>query len=129
MKYFQLILISLFLFSQSCVQEIHTKTVTFKVDMNAVENAVDVGVRGSFTDNPWNETAPLIDDDGDGIYEATFSQKTAINQIQFKFVNNGSDYELRGSDNRVIEFEYKPETIVYEAVFNNPKGEQKVINN
>ena len=129
MKYLKAILICMFIITQSCVQETHTKNVTFRVDMNAVENVSKVGVRGNFTDNPWNETAPLTDDNGDGIYEGTFSQKTAINQIQFKFVNNGSEFELEGSDNRTIEFEYKPENIIYEAVFNNPNGEQSVINN
>lgn len=115
MKYFTLPLI-LILFS-SCVQETHTKTVTFKVDMTFVENVSNVGIRGDFTDNPWTQTAPLTDDNNDGIYEGTFLQKTAINQIQFKFVNQGGDYELKGTDNRVIEFEYNPEIITYEAIF------------
>lgn len=129
MKYLKGILICLFIIAQSCVQETHTKTVIFKVDMTVVENVSNVGVRGNFTSNPWNETASLTDENGDGIYEGTFSQKTAINQIQFKFVKNDLVYELKDSDNRTIEFEYKPETIIYEAVFNNPNGKQNVINN
>ncbi|WP_422104135.1 hypothetical protein [Winogradskyella sp.] len=128
MKYLKTILICIYLTSQSCVQETHTKTVTFKVDMTGVEHPENVGIRGNFTSNPWNETASLTDDNGDGIYEGTFSQKTAINGIQFKFVNN-NEFELEGQDNRRIQFEYKPETIVYEAVFNNPKGQQQTINN
>ena len=128
MKYLRLILISTLFITQSCVQETHTKTVTFKVDMNAIENVSNVGVKGNFTDNPWNETASLIDDNRDGIYEGTFSQKTAVNSIEFKFVHN-DNYELKGQDNRSIQFEYKPETIVYEGGFNNPNGEQKVISN
>lgn len=47
-------------------------------------------------------------------------QKTATNQIQFKFVNEDSIYELQDLDNRILEFKYKPETIIYEGVFNNP---------
>ena len=105
-----------------CVQDTHLKNIIFKLDMNGIENPSKVGVRGSFTDNPWNETIPLTDEDGDGIFEGRFSQKTAINQIQFKFVKDNADYELRGSDNRIIEFEYRPETIVYEATFNNPNA-------
>lgn len=119
MKYLKTLLICIIISTQSCVQDTHTKTVTFKVDMTNIENPENVGIRGDFTSNPWNETFPLTDDNGDGFYEGTFSQKTAINQIQFKFVNNKSDYELRGFDNRVINFEYKPETITYKAVFNN----------
>ncbi|MBC2846755.1 hypothetical protein [Winogradskyella flava] len=122
MKLSKFALILLLIITQSCVQETHTKTVTFKVDMNAVENVSNVGIRGNFTDNPWTETVPLTDTNSDGIYEGTFSQKTAHNQIQFKFVNQGGDYELKDTDNRIIEFEYKPETITYEAVFNNPEA-------
>lgn len=120
MKYFNIVYMLIVLFvSQSCVQQRHTKTVTFKVDMTAIEQPENIGVRGNFTSNPWNETVPLTDDNGDGVYEATLSQKTAFNKIQFKFVNNGEDYELKGADNRVIDFEYKPETIIYECIFNN----------
>ncbi|MBV7267593.1 hypothetical protein [Winogradskyella luteola] len=122
MKFLKLIIIIVAIITQSCVQETHTKTITFKADMNIVENPKNVGVRGSFTSNPWNETAPLTDEDDDGIYEGTFSQKTAINQIEFKFVNNNSDYELADLKNRVIEFEYKPEIITYKAVFNDPNS-------
>ena len=121
MKYLQRILLTGFLIlTLSCVQETHTKTITFKVDMNAIENPKDVGIKGDFTSNPWNETAPLTDDNNDGIYEATFSQKTATNQIQFKFVNEDSIYKLQDLDNRILEFKYKPKTIIYEGVFNNP---------
>lgn len=128
MKYFKALLICLYICSQSCVQETHTKTVTFKVDMSTVENPQNVGIRGNFTDNSWSDTVPLTDDNNDGIYEGTFSQKTAVNGIQFKFVNN-DEFELDGQDNRRIVFEYKPETIVYEAIFNNPEGKQKTLNN
>jgi hypothetical protein len=102
------------------VQETHLKTVTFKLDMKANEHPKNVGVRGDFTSNPWNETVHLTDDNNDGIFEGTLSQKTARNQIEFKFVNHSSIYELEALDNRIIKFQYKPETIVYEAIFNNP---------
>ncbi len=107
------------LFLSSCVQETHLKTVTFQVDMKGIENVSDVGIRGSFTPNQWTETVPLTDEDGDSIYEGTFSQKTAINQFQFKFVNQNEDYELKGKDNRVLVFKYEPETIIYKGVFND----------
>ena len=94
--------------------------------MTSVPDKSKVSVRGSFTSNAWTETAPLTDKNGDGIYAGTFSQNTAFYAIEFKFMNN-NDYELKGQNNRTINFEYKPETIVYEAVFNNPNGEQIVI--
>ena len=95
------------------------KTVTFEVDMAGVENVENVGIRGNFTSNQWTETVLMSDENGDGIYSATISKKTAINQIQFKFVNQNGDYELKDKDNRVLEFAYEPENITYRAVFNN----------
>jgi len=105
----------------SCVQEVHQKTITFSVDMSEVENPINVGIRGDFTDNRWRETLALSDEDGDGIYTATFSQETAVYGIEFKFVNQGNDYELKEQPNREIIFEYKPETMEYIAKFNNNK--------
>ncbi|WP_400080276.1 hypothetical protein [Winogradskyella sp. R77965] len=123
----QLHLLIIVILLTSCVQKKHLKTVTFKVDMTSVENPSHVGVRGNFTDNPWEETAPLTDENNDDIYEGTFSQETTANLVEFKFVNQNSDYELKDSDNRRLLFEYKPETIIYEAVFNNP--EEKITKN
>jgi len=111
----------------NCVQETHLKTVTFKVDMRQVENPSQVGIRGNFTDNPWNDTLILMDDDADGVFELTVEKKTAVNEIAFKFVNAYDQFELLDQNNRRIQFEYKPETIVYEAVFNKPQGKQTSI--
>lgn len=128
MKYFnKTILFFIAVILTSCVQEVHLKTVTFIVDMNAIEQPTSVGVRGNFTTNSWNELIFLTDDNKDGIYEVTVSEKTAVNQIEFKFVNAENEYELKGFNNRVIPFEYKPETITYEAVFNNQ--EEKITKN
>ncbi|MEM6719608.1 MAG: hypothetical protein AAF611_09850 [Bacteroidota bacterium] len=113
--------IALLFCTTSCVQETHLKTVTVKLDMNGVSNIENVGVRGNFTNPSWKQMIPLTDENNDGIYEATLSQKTAVNAIRFKFVNQGA-YELKDQPNRKLEFEYKPETIVYEAVFDNPEA-------
>lgn len=117
-----LLCISLSLFN--CVQKTHLKTVTFKVDMSSVQEVDNVGIKGNFTPNSWQDTFPLNDDNNDGIFEGTFSETTAINQIQFKFVNQNEQYELQGLENRIISFKYRPETIVYEAKFNDPNGVQ-----
>ncbi len=123
MKTLQLTLIIIFtLLSVSCVQQRHQKSITFKVDMRNVENVKNVGIRGNFTDQPWSETVLFSDNDNDGIYETTITRETAFNSIQFKFVNQLEDYELKDADNRILEFEYKPETIIYEAKFNSPKS-------
>ncbi|MEL6812098.1 MAG: hypothetical protein AAFP76_12260 [Bacteroidota bacterium] len=113
--------VAMLLLMTNCVQRQHLKTITFKVDMNGMDSISEVGIRGEFTSTPWSETLPLTDRDGDGIYEGTFSKETAHNGFEFKFVLNGA-FELEGKDNRLIVMEYKPETLIYEAVFNNPDG-------
>jgi len=82
-----------------------------------------VGIKGEFTNPPWKETIPLTDVNNDGIYELTISQTTAVSAVEFKFVHNGV-YELSNQKNRALHFEYKPETLVYESVFNNPEAKQ-----
>ncbi|MAD97556.1 MAG: hypothetical protein CMB99_09555 [Flavobacteriaceae bacterium] len=108
-------------FMSSCVQEEHQKTITFSVDMRGVENPGNVGIRGDFTDQRWRETVAMTDEDGDSIYSVTLSQKTAIYGIEFKFVNQDDQFELKDQNNREIIFEYKPEVIEYMAKFNNNK--------
>jgi len=116
-------ILTLGLLLTSCVQKQHMKTVTFKVDMNAIEKVGQVGLRGEFINSSWKQTIVLTDLDKDGIYEVTLSQETAQNTAEFKFTHNGT-YELKGENNRKLNLEYKPEKLVYEAVFNNPKGNQ-----
>lgn len=130
MNYLKTIIgITVIIVLSSCVQETHLKTVYFKVDMNRQPNVSKMGIRGQFTSTPWKETIYFSDDDGDGIYEGTISQKTAQNSVSFKFVNNDDEFELQCSKNRSITFKYKPETILYETVFDNSKGTQTLINN
>ena len=114
-------LLPILLIMISCVQETHLKTITFKVDMNDIENVSEVGIRGSFTSNPWKKTIFFSDEDSDGIYEGTLSLKTAHSRVEFKFVNQNDQFELQDQNNRSIEFESKPEIILYEDVFNNEK--------
>lgn len=106
----------------SCVQETHLKTMTFKVDMNGIKNAENVGIRGNFTNPSWKQMIPMTDDNNDGIYEVTLSEKTAVNAIRFKFVNQNDQYEMKDQPNRKLAFEYKPQTITYEATFNIADG-------
>lgn len=103
----------------SCVQETHLKTVTFEVDMRNVTEFTNVGVRGPFTDEPWQETIIFEDNNGDSIYEGSITQKTAANGVEFKFVINNDTYELKDQNNRYLKFEYKPESIIYTTKFND----------
>ncbi len=103
----------------SCVQKQYLKSVLVKVDARGVENVKSIGIKGDFTNPRWKTEIPMTDDDNDGIFEATLSQETAVYNVEFKFVKNGEIYELIGKPNRVLQFEYKPETIVYSAKFND----------
>ena len=102
----------------SCVQDAQLKTITVKVNMNAVENPLKVGIRGTHPLS-WDETTFLSDTNGDGIYEDTFQIYATNNTVEFKFVNNTNEFELLDQSNRNLTFDYKPETITYEAIFNN----------
>lgn len=109
----------------SCVQEEHLKTVTFKLDASNLEEPTNIGVRGQFTSPQWQVTVPLKDEDGDGIFETTLTQKTAQTWVEFKFVHRDSILELPCQPNRQITFEYQPERIIYSAVFNEEGGKQE----
>lgn len=115
----QSIIALVFLFTIGCVQKTHQKIIHFKLDMTAFQNPVDVGVRGEFGIKGWEETIYFTDENNDGIFEGTVKFQTAKNALAFKFVEHGDQFELEGQDNRSISFIYKPETILYEAVFNN----------
>lgn len=105
-------------FLSSCVQETHKKTIHFKLDMNAVENPLNVGVRGGSNPLSWRETLMFTDDNNDGVYEGSIELQSASYDIEFKFVNQHNNFELEDKNNRTITFDYKPETIIYEAIFN-----------
>lgn len=108
-----------FIVLSSCVQESHPKEINVKLDMTAQESRYKVGIRGEFPLS-WEETTYLDDKDGNGIYEGTFKIYTASSAIEFKFVNNDNQFELKDQGNRVLNFEYKPETISIDAVFDKP---------
>ena len=101
----------------SCVQETHVKKVSFEVNMKDAQNFETVGVRGDIKPLSWQETTPLLDDNNDSIYTTTLEFDTASNQLNFKFVINGQVFELDGSDNRVLPFEYKVEELIYSTSF------------
>ena len=111
----------------SCVQKEHQKEVTFIVDVSQVENVESVGLRGQFTSPPWQVTIPLSKGEKNGSYRVSLIETTAQNQVEFKFVVNEDEFELKDQPNRIITFSYQPEEIVYEATFNNKEGKQTII--
>lgn len=112
-----------FIFLIGCVQKEHDKKVTFVVDTKGLENIKTIGIRGDFLPNQWNETVFLKDDNNDGIFQLTFKEKTAVNAINFKFVKNTNDFELKGLENRKLELNYKSEKITYKTTFNTTTSE------
>ena len=103
------------------------KTLHFKLDMNGVENPVNVGIKGDTYPLSWDKTLLLTDNNNDGVFEISIELESASYDIEFKFVNQQNNFELRDSDNRSIRFDYKPETILYETVFNNPEAETSIL--
>lgn len=93
----------------------HEYSVTFKVDMNAVENVSNVSLQGSIAPLSWDNPLLMEDPDRDGIYEARVTFITDKKTLRFKFVNN-EEMELYGSENRTLKFE--SETIERSYLFN-----------
>ena len=116
---FLLVILSTIVFN--CVQDTKLKTITLKVDTRYLTNPTTIGVRGNTAPLNWERSMTMSDTDNDGIYETTFNLNSASYNMQFKFVLNDSVFELEGYNNRSIVFEYKPETIIYQGVFNNPE--------
>ncbi len=88
------------------------QTVTFKVDMTAVNNPQNVGVRGSEAPLSWEKTFLLTDADQDGIYEGTVTfEKTKSEKVQFKYIHGEEDWELQGGNNRKLDLNQLPETL------------------
>ncbi|MEO1217499.1 MAG: hypothetical protein AAFY45_28490, partial [Bacteroidota bacterium] len=107
-----LIYIGVLLLSVACVQPTIKHNITVELDMRKVENVQSVGIRGEYPPLSWNETFPLSDPDGDGIYTGSFIMDIPYDDFQYKFVLNGSEFELQGQDNRVLNFEGKTELIL-----------------
>ena len=100
-----------------CVQETHQKMVYFRVDASSFPEAKSVGIRGNLSPLSWDATTALTDADGDGVFTGEVPFQTASDRLSFKFVMNDSVFELEGRDNRVLPFEYKPETLHYNTTF------------
>ncbi|MGC6432539.1 MAG: hypothetical protein ACON5F_15955 [Jejuia sp.] len=119
--FFTCFIISMALLLFNCVQTTHPKTILFKLDMRSETDLSKVGIRGNTSPLSWNETFYLTDNNNDSIYEGEIQLNSASYDIEFKFVNQTENFELQDKPNRSIRFEYKPETIVYSAIFNNSK--------
>ena len=115
----------------SCESCVLPEEVTFRVDMTTQESVSPNGVHVAGSFQGWNPSAnPLYDDDGDGIWEATYGLMPG--EYQFKFIN-GNDWggngdgnvdneavigicTADGSDNRALTV--AEDAMVYQACYN-----------
>ena len=103
----------------TCVENPDAADITFRVDMSEEEiDAAGVFVIGNFTTPQWQAGAiELLDADGDGVYEATYTVDGSPD-VLYKFVNgnptsgeNGVDYDeesgiqLDENDEEIANFE------------------------
>ena len=75
--------------SFSAASEVSPESVTFRVDMTSQEVISQNGVHVAGSFQGWQPgTHPLYDDDGDGIWEATFGLTPG--EYEFKFINGNA---------------------------------------
>lgn len=107
------------LITSACVQKTIPHKVQVEVDMRQMEGVESVGIRGDYPPLSWNKDFALTDPDADSIYSGNFIMDIPYDDFQFKFVMNGSVFELQGQDNRVLNFEGKTDAKL-RAVFDQP---------
>lgn len=78
----------LLLLSIGCVQKTHKRTVTFTLDVSAIENIRSVGIRGWDSPLTWEKDYPLKEIVKDSLYQVTVTGKTGRICTEFKFTVN-----------------------------------------
>jgi hypothetical protein len=103
---FLLIVTSPYLFGQGQTND--SITILFSIDASSLTNKDYFGIRGSALPLSWENTYPLIDDNGDGVFEAkiSFAKSDRMQVLEYKFVhrNNPVIWELEGA-NRLLVFD------------------------
>ncbi len=101
---FSSIITSTFLFGQGQTND--SITVFFSVDASELKNKDDFGIRGSTHPLSWEKTYPLIDDNGDGVFEAniSFPKSDRMQVLEYKFVQgkNPVIWELEGTNRLLV---------------------------
>ena len=81
-------------------------TVFFSVDASELMNKDDFGIRGSTHPLSWEKTYPLIDDNGDGVFEAKipFPKSDKMQVLEYKFVQGSNPviWELEGTNRLLV---------------------------
>lgn len=106
MKMNRYLLISFFM---SLIFSLSAQQVTFQLDIRAVDNPTQVGIRGGIAPLSWEKTYPLKDEDGDGIYSTTITFDTNEENIEYKYVYGDLNWELESMGNRSLNLNSIPE--------------------
>lgn len=88
MKNISIFIFPLFFFFSLSAQN----TLTFQLDLAAEESVDEVGLRGNLPPLSWEESVPMTDPDGDGVYTASieFPSVEAGNTIAKKMAKTGN---------------------------------------
>lgn len=74
--------------------------ITFQVAAKADKETI--GIRGNIPPLSWEQSILLTDDDKNGIFSTTITFDTDLDHLEYKFIKGENDWELKGSDNRIL---------------------------
>ena len=106
----------LLLFTTSCVQKTHKKTIVFKVNVSKLEAVKKVSIRGSDTPLSWEKGYPLQELVKDSLYQAIITMETGRLYTEFKISINDKT-ELEGKENRKIYFAMQGDTTAVSIIY------------
>jgi hypothetical protein len=117
MQYFKYSLIAaiLCIYMAACVQPVHKKVVVYTVKVSGIDSVEMMAIRGP-KPLSWNSDSVLTTIIPDSLYTITVTYTTGYNFTEAKFVANGN-FELKGKDNRTIDFAPNSDTTFYNCVF------------
>lgn len=105
------------LFLTACVQKTTKQEVTFYVDAKELTAVTSLSIRGQLPPLSWRENYELKDMNHDSVYTATIIFDVPYDFVEFKFVKNKNDIELKDQSNRRVYFDDSGKT-EYNAIFN-----------
>jgi hypothetical protein len=112
------ILLGLLLLSfGACVQKASEKTVIITLTVPNAKNIKTVGIRGSGHPLSWQKDIPLKEVVKDSVYTLTGKLITGNASAEIKFTVNDT-FELIDKPNRILVYDKKSDTTIYNAVFN-----------
>lgn len=117
---YQLVFLLMIFSLSACVQKTKKQEVTFYVNAKDVTEITSMNIRGQLPPLSWRKNYELIDTNKDSIYTAKIVFDVPYDFVEFKFVKNTNDYELKDQSNRRVYFDKSGKT-EYKAIFNQVK--------